>query len=377
MSCLGLRGVYSRGVHGFLEGLRLRNGFRDLPFFRLACCALRCLACCDLCGLTLGESCPCFQFVVLLLDAAMQELRVRVGALLDVLELLIFWLAGRIQSKEGSKTLVFKGERYVKVFSQAFCFESVFLRASVAFGVLQQLCSCIVKSLSAATQCAGAAVAIAKHYPLVCAFSKSSVPKDLDFAAAQVSGFWKVVCVRAAAAFIKALAGRFVGYGLFSYLLSGILEDLVFLLWTSLCEGGHVLGLRTQRAARIVELTVRARQALVHEREAGHRLASSPAVGSGEQATGRVDVPGEARNELYKQNVAAAPFPVALQHASVLTERYGGCLESGKKTVHYSKSLYETSLANLCLSGFPAKLLLMSCLLLSLMLRVFLLSSFI
>ena len=220
------------------------------------------LPCCDLCGLTLGESCPCFQFVVLLLDAAMLELRVRVGAFLDVHELLIFWLAGRIQSKEGSKTLVFKGERYVNVFSHASCFESVFLRASVAFGVLQQLCRCIVKSLSAATQCAGAAVAIAIHYPLVCAFSKSSVRKGLDFAAAQVSGFWKGVCVRAAAAFIKALASRFVGFGLFSYLLFGILEDLVFLLWASWYEGEHVLGLRIQRAARIVEVTVRARQAL-------------------------------------------------------------------------------------------------------------------
>ena len=263
--------------------------------------------------------------------------------------------------------MVFKGERYVKVFSQAFCFESVFVRASVAFGVLQQLCSCIVKSLSAATQCAGAG-----------AFSKSSVPKGLDFAAAQVSGFWKGICVRAAAAFIKALVGRFVGFGLISYLLLGILEDLVFLLWTSWCESGHVLGLRIQRAARIVAVTVRARQALVYEREAGHRLASSSAVGTGEQATGRVDVPGEAHNELYKQNVAAAPLSVALQHASVLTERYGGCLEKWEKdSFHYFKSLYETSLANLCLSGFPAKLLVMSCLLLSLMLRVFLLSSFI
>ena len=110
-----------------------------------------------------------------------------------------------------------------------------------------------------------------------------------------------------------------------------ILEDLVFPLWTSWYEGGHVLGLRIQRAARIVEVTMRARQALVYEREAGHRLASNPAVGTGEQATGRVDVPGEAHNELYKQNVAAAPFPVAFQHASVLTERYGGCLEKWEK----------------------------------------------
>ena len=38
--------------------------------------------CCDLCGLTLCESCPRIQNVVLLLDAAMLELRVRVGAFL-------------------------------------------------------------------------------------------------------------------------------------------------------------------------------------------------------------------------------------------------------------------------------------------------------
>ena len=140
----------------FLKGYVCEMGFVIFLSSALLAARFVALPCCDLCGLTLGESCPCFQFVVLLLDAAMLELRVRVGALLDVLELLVFWLAGRIQSKEGSKTLVFKGERYVKVFSQAFCFESVFLRASVAFGVLQQLCSCIVKSLSAATQCAGA-----------------------------------------------------------------------------------------------------------------------------------------------------------------------------------------------------------------------------
>ena len=46
---------------------------------------------------------------------------------------------------------------------------------------------------------------------------------------------------------------------------------------------------------------MRARQALEKEWEAGHRLASSPAVGTGEQATGRVDVPGEAYTELYKE----------------------------------------------------------------------------
>ena len=44
---------------------------------------------------------------------------------------------------------------------------------------------------------------------------------------------------------------------------------------------GHVLGLRIVRAARIVEVTVRARQALENEWEAGHRHASSPAVGTG------------------------------------------------------------------------------------------------
>ena len=90
---------------------------------------------------------------------------------------------------------------------------------------------------------------------------------------------------------------------------------------------GHVLGLRILRAARIVEVTVRARQAPEYDWEAGHRLASSPAVGTGEQATGRVDVPGEAYNELYKQKVCT----VALQHATVLTERYGGCVDKCEK----------------------------------------------
>ena len=130
----------------------------------------------------------------------------------------------------------------------------------MAFGVLQQLCGCIVKSLSAATHCAGAAEAIAIYCPLVCAFSMSSVPKGLDLAAVQVSGFWKGVCMRAAAAFFKALAGRFVGSGLLSYWLPGTLELRAFLLWASWNEGGHVLGLRIQRTSRIVEVTVRARQ---------------------------------------------------------------------------------------------------------------------
>ena len=67
------------------------------------------------------------------------------------------------------------------------------------------------------------------------------------------------------------------------------------------------------------------------EWEAGHRLASSPAVRTGEQATGRVDVPGEAYIELYKQKVAAAPVTVALQQATVLTERYGGCVDKWEK----------------------------------------------
>ena len=54
--------------------------------------------------------------------------------------------------------------------------------------------------------------------------------------------------MRAAAALFKALVGRFFGSGLLSFLFPGILE------------GWHVLGLRIQRAARIVEVTMRARQ---------------------------------------------------------------------------------------------------------------------
>ena len=86
---------------------------------------------------------------------------------------------------------------------------------------------------------------------------------------------------------------------------------------------GHVLGLRIVLTARIVEVTVCARQALETQWEAGHRLASSPAVGTGVQATGRVDVP-EAYTELYMQKVAAAPCTATLQQASALSERYGG-----------------------------------------------------
>ena len=87
---------------------------------------------------------------------------------------------------------------------------------------------------------------------------------------------------------------------------------------------GHVLGLRIVLIARIVEMTMCARQALESQWEAGHRLASSPAVGTGVQATGRVDVPGEAYTELYMQKVAAAPCTATLQQASALSERYGG-----------------------------------------------------
>ena len=86
---------------------------------------------------------------------------------------------------------------------------------------------------------------------------------------------------------------------------------------------GHVLGLRIVLITRIVEMTMCARQALESQSEAGHRLASSPAVGTGVQATGRVDVPGEAYTELYMQKVAAAPCTATLQ-ASALSERYGG-----------------------------------------------------
>ena len=225
----------------------------------------------------------CFQFIVLLLDAAMLALRVREGVFLAVHE--IFLLAGRTQSKEGSKTFVFKGERYGKVFSQAFCFGSVFLRGRVVFGVLLQLCSCIVEFHSAASHCAGSAVAFAffessaskglclaaafvdgfwkevcmgaaaalfkalvGRFSLVGAFSMSSVSKGLGFVAAQVRYFWKGVCMRAAAALFKALVYRFFCSGLLSFLFPGILE------------GWHVLGLRIWRAARIVAVTMRARQ---------------------------------------------------------------------------------------------------------------------
>ena len=76
-----------------------------------------------------------------------------------------------------------------------------------------------------------------------------------------------------------------------------------------------------------------------------HRLSSSPAEGTGEQATGRVDVPGEARNGIFKQKVAAALLAAASQQA------------------------------NRCPSGFKAESLVMSWLWLSLLQRVSLLIS--
>ena len=106
---------------------------------------------------------------------------------------------------------------------------------------------------------------------------------------------------------------------------------------------GRVLGLRIFRAACIVE---------------------------GDRTGGR---PGEAHDGLYKQKVAAASFTVALQHAPVLTERCGG---SSLEKCEKDSSVFQIFVRDrLC--GFPAKLLVMSCLLLSLMQRVFLLSSFI
>ena len=69
-----------------------------------------------------------------------------------------------------------------------------------------------------------------------------------------------------------------------------------------------------------------------HDWEAKNRVASSPAVGTGEQATGRVDVPGEAHNGIFKQKVAAASLSAASQHTPVLTERcVGSPLEKWEK----------------------------------------------
>ena len=50
---------------------------------------------------------------------------------------------------------------------------------------------------------------------------------------------------------------------------------------------GHVLGLRIVLITRIVEMTMCARQALESQWEAGHRLASSPAVSAGDRTGGR------------------------------------------------------------------------------------------
>ena len=69
-----------------------------------------------------------------------------------------------------------------------------------------------------------------------------------------------------------------------------------------------------------------------HDWEAGHRLASSPAERTGEQATGRVDVPGEAHNGIFKQKVAAASLTAASQQTHVLTAwSVGSPLEKWEK----------------------------------------------
>ena len=79
-----------------------------------------------------------------------------------------------------------------------------------------------------------------------------------------------------------------------------------------------------------------------HDWEAGHRLASSPAEGTGEQATtGRVDVLGEHHNGIFKQKVAAASLTAASQQTPVLTERsFGLPLEKWGKR--------QSSISNLC-----------------------------
>ena len=195
----------------------------------------------------------CFQFAVLLLDAAMLELRVRVGAFLVVHELLIFLLAGRTQSKEGSKTLVFKGERYVKFFSQAFCFESVFLRASVAFwssSAALQLHRQVPLSSFAVCRCGRSDCHI---LPIgVCLLQVLCYQGSRSCSCA---GQWLLEggLHESSSCILQSACGQ-VPIGVCSCLLSCALAP------AGILEGWHVLGLRIQRAARIVEVTVRARQ---------------------------------------------------------------------------------------------------------------------
>ena len=103
-------------------------------------------------------------------------------------------------------------------------------------------------------------------------------------------------------------------------MLLGILEDLVYLLWASWYEGEHVLGLRIQRVARIVEVTVRARQTLVYEREIGHNIVSSLTEGIADQASGRVDVPG------------------GVQPEAALRERLGHCWGQERSFLHQDEN---------------------------------------
>ena len=163
--------------------------------------------------------------------------------------------------------------------------------------------------------------------------------------AAAKAGIFVVLSVQAAAsgAFAGILFSKFLfcaaaAFGMTIALVilycdlcarSGIREAAVSAFVNALAAAsvslhGHVLGLRIVLTARIVEMAMCARQAFESQREAGHRLASSPAVGTGVQATGRVDVPGEASDELHMLKVAAAPCTTNLQQASALSERYGG-----------------------------------------------------
>ena len=142
-------------------------------------------------------------------------------------------------------------------------------------------------------------------------------------AAAHLVAFWLIVALQASSG-TAAASDHMRVYDLLLHVTDAAFVPVLLITFFSV-EGlsGHVLGLRIVLIARIVEVTMSARQALESRWEVGHRLASSPAVGTGVQATGLVDVPGEAYTELYMQKVAAAPCTATLQQASALSERYG------------------------------------------------------
>ena len=108
---------------------------------------------------------------------------------------------------------------------------------------------------------------------------------------------------------------------------------LLFLVMSAMALAEEVAGRAATAAAFFGDFVDDGTGSVIeHDWEAGHRLAGSPAEGTAEQATGRVDVPGEAHKGIVKQTVAAASLTAASQETPVLTARsFGSPLEKWEK----------------------------------------------